>query len=128
VPAATRNELEANSRRVLGEAGVVVEFVECLIGGAENGAATCLAPLGPTDFILRILQPKPGIKAEELGYAAMTPDGGAYITVFINPVQRMAGVNNLSDGALLGHVVAHEMGHLLLGANSHTSGGIMRSV
>jgi len=68
------------------------------------------------------------MKGEQLGYAAMTPDGGACITVFANPAVRRARSGALSDGVLLGHAVAHEIGHLLLGPNSHTSGGIMRPV
>ena len=58
----------------------------------------------------------------------MTPEGGAYITVFINPAQQKSRIESLSNGAFLGHAVAHEVGHLLLGANSHSSAGIMRPV
>jgi hypothetical protein len=32
----------------------------------------------------------------------------------------------LTDATFLGHVIAHEIGHLLLGANSHSPVGIMR--
>jgi hypothetical protein len=128
LPATARAELQANAKRVLGQAGVPVEFVECFTGGVETGAEACRAPLGPIDFNLRILQPKLAMKGEQLGYAAMTPDGGAIVTVFINPAERKARAASLSDGAFLGHAVAHEIGHLLLGPNSHSSSGIMRPV
>jgi hypothetical protein len=32
----------------------------------------------------------------------------------------------MRHGAILGHLVAHELGHLLLGAGSHSSHGIMQ--
>jgi hypothetical protein len=128
LPAGARSEVAATATRVLAQAGVVGEFVECFTGGVEAGAPTCTAPLGPADLILRILQPKFAPKGEQLGYAAMTSEGGACITVFINPAQRQARVGSLHDGVFLGHAVAHEIGHLLLGPNTHSSSGIMRPV
>jgi hypothetical protein len=126
LPASARNDLTANARRVLGQAGIAVEFVECYSGGVETSGPPCTGPFGPSDVVLRIVEPKLAAKGEQLGYAAMTSQGGAYITVFINPVQQKARIGNLSNGAFLGHAVAHEIGHLLLGANSHSSAGIMR--
>ncbi len=76
--------------------------------------------------MLRIFRPKLAMKGEQLGYAAMTAEGGACITVFVDPGQQRARAGALSDGVLLGHAVAHEVGHVLLGANSHSSAGIMR--
>lgn len=128
LPAGERSEIAATATRVLRQAGVAVEFVECFSGGVETGAPACTAPRGQADLILRIFPPKLAVKGTQLGYAAMTPEGGAYITVFINPAQRKARVGSLSDGVFLGHAVAHEIGHLLLGANSHSSSGIMRPV
>ena len=128
LPAGTRSEIAVTAKRLLGQAGVAVEFVECYSGGIETGAPACTRSLGPAELYLRIFQPKLAVKGEQLGYAAMTPEGGAYVTVFINPEQRQARASNLDDGVLLGHAVAHEIGHLLLGANSHTSSGIMRGV
>ena len=97
---------------------------------AESRPAAKRAPArsGPSDLILRIFQPKAAVKGEQLGYAAMTPEGGAYITVFVNPSEQKARVGNLSNGIYLGHAVAHEVGHLLLGPNSHSTAGIMRPV
>jgi hypothetical protein len=34
---------------------------------------------------------------------------------------------SLSDAEILGHVIAHEVGHLLLGTNSHSAVGVMRA-
>jgi len=128
LPASARSEVVATAKRVLGQAGVRVEFLECLVDGAETGSPACAAPLSSTDLVLRILLPKLAVKGEQLGDAAMTPEGGASITVFSNPEQRRARVVSLDDGTFLGHAVAHEIGHLLLGANARSSTGIMRPV
>ena len=122
----TRDELRANATRILGNAGIAVDLIDCLTGGSETGAAGCNDPLGPTDFVLRIFEPKLAMHAEQLGYAALTPKGGAYATVFLDPNRREERVAGLTDGTLLGHAAAHEIGHLLLGANSHSRFGIMR--
>lgn len=126
--ASTRSEVAATAKRVLGQAGVPLEFVECFSGGVDTGNPACSAALGPTDLVLRIVQPRFAQKRVQFGYAITAPEGGAYLTVFINPEQRKATVGILSDGVLLGHAVAHEIGHLLLGANSHSCCGIMRPV
>ena len=45
--------------------------------------------------------------------------------VFMNRVTEQAAVGELSASRMLGHAIAHEIGHLLLGHNSHSPGGIM---
>jgi len=124
LPVNTRRKLVENAGHVLGQAGIAIDFVECGNGGVATGDPRCNRTLGPRDLVLRILDPKFRWKGEELGYAAAGPEGGAYITVFLNPRQPEARATDLSDGALLGHAVAHEIGHLLLGANAHSSYGI----
>jgi hypothetical protein len=42
----------------------------------------------------------------------------------VEPIERETG---LSSEAILGFVIAHELGHLLLGTNSHATVGIMRA-
>jgi len=128
IPASTRSELETNTKRILGSAGIAVEFVECYGGAVETVSGKCIGPFPRIDLVLRVFQPKFATKGEQLGYTAMTSDGGAYITVFINPAQHKARLGVLSNGTLLGHAVAHEIGHVLLGANSHSPTGIMRPV
>ncbi|PYY15245.1 MAG: hypothetical protein DMG60_18205 [Acidobacteria bacterium] len=44
---------------------------------------------------------------------------------FISPLHREW---NISLVGVLGHVIAHEIGHLLLGLNSHSTSGIMRGL
>ena len=128
LPVATVEELETTAQRILRGAGVAVDFVECHGHGAKSGTEPCSGLLGRGDVVLRILQPKFAVKGEQLGYSAMGPEGGAYVTVFVNAAEQKARVSSLTNGTYLGHAVAHEIGHLLLGANSHAPAGIMRPV
>ena len=45
---------------------------------------------------------------------------------FYNRIADLAAHNGADGAALLGHVIAHEIGHLLLPADSHSSRGVMR--
>src|SRR6478736_7547191 len=47
VPAEAISEIETSAKRVLGQAGVSVEFVECYHGGVEAGLPPCTSPPGP---------------------------------------------------------------------------------
>ena len=53
---------------------------------------------------------------------------GTYATVLMDLIEELAGHQELvSRGQILGHAVAHEIGHLIMGLNSHSSHGLMRS-
>ena len=83
------------------------------------------------DYILKVL---PEAKAALLGKsddalgATATCSIGPYCTaiVFYDRVERMANGATAAAPVLLGRTMAHEIGHLLLGANSHSRTGIMR--
>src|ERR1017187_4467891 len=50
LPGGRRTEVAATAARVLAQAGVAVEFVECFTDGVETGSPACTAPLGPADL------------------------------------------------------------------------------
>jgi hypothetical protein len=61
------------------------------------------------------------------GVAFLSPDGtGRYSDVFWKRTQSLHASSNVDLGGILGSVIAHEMGHLLLGSNAHAISGIMR--
>jgi hypothetical protein len=51
---------------------------------------------------------------------------GRLAYVFFDRVQPLATKHQMTDGALLGVVIAHETGHLLLPFGSHSSSGLMQ--
>jgi hypothetical protein len=46
----------------------------------------------------------------------------------VEPVTRLASTCNLTWTTVLGRVVAHEIGHLLLGTSDHEPAGLMRAL
>lgn len=60
-----------------------------------------------------------------LGYTVFAEGGSVYATVFRDRVLEHARRGRNSPGVLLGTVMAHELGHLLLGKSVHARYGLM---
>ena len=60
-----------------------------------------------------------------MGVAQRTPNGLS-AQIFFKQVQDFAYTYEVDLGTMLGHVIAHEIGHLLLPANAHSPTGVMQ--
>ena len=56
----------------------------------------------------------------------MYPQSKLLASVFYHRIASLAVELECSRGVILGYALAHEVGHLLLGVNSHSPTGIMR--
>ena len=130
VPSVTLDEAEQQVGYIFRAAGVPIRVLNCLVEKSAGPAATvCPLVLGPNDLVVRLV-PSGKSSSETFGLAFLPAEGqGRYSDVFYGPViemrQQFCGRVPLDEGRLLGHLIAHEVGHLLLGSNSHSSGGIM---
>jgi hypothetical protein len=117
---------------ILKKAGVETIWVECYSGQASLSDAECAHPMTPLDLTLNLLpqsQTKHFHSRDEILGVALLPGGedfGFYAYVFCGGAKAYAAHHELDLSRLLGHVIAHELGHLLLGANSHSGTGIMQ--
>ena len=96
------------------------------LAGPQVAAAvpttTAACPDSPTPLIhLRLLgrSANPHRPTGDLGFAA---SGGTLASVLVEPVAYVAKRKSLEVGDLLGVVMAHEIGHLLLPPHSHSTG------
>src|SRR6266566_4513303 len=63
-----------------------------------------------------------------LGISYLSSDGtGCQADIFYEGIEKLRYETFVDPAIILGHVAAHEIGHLLLGSNSHSTGGIMRA-
>ena len=63
-----------------------------------------------------------------VGSALVPSQGrGHFISLFFDCVRRAADRLSLLEDVVLGAVLAHEIGHLLLGTNSHGTIGLMQA-
>jgi hypothetical protein len=130
VPERTLLEAEQQVGYIFHTAGIAIDILNCPVNSLADPTVTaCPQSLGPSDLLVRLV-PRGKASGETFGLAFLPAEGkGKYSDVFYEPVLKMR--NSLSSGAplnegrLLGHVIAHEVGHLLLGSHSHSLMGIM---
>lgn len=81
----------------------------------------------PTNLALRVLPRSAGSVNDVFGVAFLSAEGtGCYSDVYYDRATDLHADWNVSLADILGAVMAHELGHLLLGSNSHTPLGIMQ--
>lgn len=119
------SQAERDATRVLRLSGIQISWVHCAT--AEDRGTDCDRLPLPGDAILQIVHDTTTLKGDVFGATFLGQDGtGQYADVFYDRVNELHRDWKLSLSDVLGHVVAHEIGHLLLGINSHSTSGIMR--
>jgi len=119
----------ATAEQIFGEAGVQISWKEVPLDLTED------LKTGPDDertsrLCLRLLPRAMSNRGEErqeaIGSAFPTDDNAGFIAnVFYKRLEALRASVACSRGTILGNVIAHELGHLLLGRNSHSEAGIM---
>jgi hypothetical protein len=66
--------------------------------------------------------------AGALGYALPEAPSGVNVTIFYDRVERLNTPDVVDVARVLGRVIAHEIGHVLLGSTEHCGHGIMRAI
>lgn len=125
VPPTVLQPAVREARRVFSRAGVEVRWAVCA-GPSRQKSEDCLRVATSLDLRIRILPKSMGWPGRHPFGAAVVPSGrglGVLASVFWNRVKACAVRRDAPTGLLLGHVVAHEVGHLLLGPDSHHAGG-----
>ena len=129
----TWNGAREVAARIFSRAGIETSWLVCSL--SSEGRYTPIACEQPTDrldLILRLVPVSPATRAQfgydTLGLAAQPERGTpATASVFYSRIEELAKGGTASVPVILGHAAAHEIGHLLLGSNSHTSLGLMRA-
>jgi hypothetical protein len=125
---------EGEAAAILHRAGVETDWVDCPLSAAElDRFPDCRQPMSSSDFALRIfpgaMTSKAPASGDALGFAlpCATADAGCYANIFYDRVATWGTEGELSAYQILGHAMTHEIGHLLLGSDSHSRTGIMRA-
>jgi hypothetical protein len=98
----------------------------------DEAADSCSESLKPLEMVVRIIKAPsddPTTQPEACGvaYVIKETDRGWLATAFSDRVADAATRVRVDAGTLLGLVVAHELGHLLLGSGYHGWTGVMRA-
>lgn len=129
VPADVLQQAENEASNVFRQAGIDVNWLNCRIPApSEEASQACQEAVFPVHLHLRIVRKSLGLKEDTMGISFQADDGsGCYADLFYEPMQELHHSDGTDTASLLGHVAAHEIGHLLLGAKSHSEAGIMHS-
>jgi len=123
---------EQESARIFERIGIATIWLDCPLTSQEavrNRA--CALPDAPTRLTLRLLS---NSMADSLGVggdifgSALLPDNeefGVVANVYADRTRELADRREFE--VILGRVIAHELGHLLLGKNAHSAAGIMHA-
>ena len=114
---------------ILAKAGVESEWQLCAATEGQMLNA-CNEPMRPDELMVRIVRrPKPrkgALGCTECGAAVEDAQGlGVYSTLYADCLDTMPRIDGLLPSAMLGHLIAHEIGHLLLPGMDHAASGIM---
>jgi hypothetical protein len=137
-PVAASDQMPSVLLYLANEAGVSSDIV----GDAKQEVIRVYAQIGvtviwsehatgsPKDPLIIIISPITGqwVGPMSLGLAVRGPkSSGRLAYVFYDRVQPLANKHQMSDASLLGFVIAHELGHLLLPYGSHSPSGLMQA-
>jgi hypothetical protein len=103
--------------RIYAQLGVRVIWAEQVTGSAKD----------PLIIIIRAISEQGVGPTRSLGFAVRGANSSGRVAyVFYDRVVPLARDHQMSDASLLGVVIAHEIGHLLLPYGSHSPGGLMQ--
>jgi hypothetical protein len=127
VPAVVLGRARDRAMAVFAQAGVELTWLDCGTPARRVIHAGCAAIAYPTHFSIRLVENSVGVAQDAFGQSFQNERGeGNYANVYVGPLASSKALSVVNEGDLLGCVVAHEVGHLLLGVNSHSSRGLMR--
>jgi hypothetical protein len=120
---------------ILREAGIAPSWFHCaLVEGRWQGPDDrCESGVGPNEIIVRLVRSSrldTGGNRVPLGEAQvdLQTHTGTIATVFADRVASTSERAGANVRGVLGHVIAHEIGHLLMGTDYHPMNGLMRAV
>lgn len=134
VPPETLARAEAVTSEILRGASVSIVWVACNVAvPMEQRQPACARPMGPLDFVLNFvdrIQPlSPNLREIAMGVAAVPPESSQAYLAYLSIHQAAGAAQEYATPLeqVLGLAAAHEIGHLLLGENAHTSSGLMKA-
>jgi hypothetical protein len=132
---ATLEEAEGVATRVLLIAGIETSWYQYRKGEADSNAKPDPSRFesGPRIYLLlvpRTMAARWALGKTCLGRSIIPGDGtkGVRAYVFYHRVEELAATEEASAAQILGHAMAHEIGHLLLNSNKHSDTGIMQAL
>ena len=122
----TLHRAENRAHTIFRQSGIETSWYNCSVQGMDG--ENCSGAFDSGTVVVQIVHDSEKLKTEVFGTAFMGRSGyGTYADVFFDRVQQVCQDANIGVPDILGHIISHEIGHLLLGTDSHSRFGIMRA-
>jgi hypothetical protein len=122
------SDAEKPAARIFEKAGISVRWLNCLQRDGAFEDPACDEPLAPSHLVIHMLPRAHKAANPVFGVSFIDAGGGVYADIFMDRIQSLHQQSpRISFTQLLGAVMAHELGHLLLGEHSHSSEGLMQA-
>ncbi len=124
----------AEADAIFREAGIAPDWFHCGLGeGQRHGPSDrCKSGVGSDVIIVRLRRSSRLGESYRLALGEAQIDTQAHMgsiaTVFADRVARTSDRAGANARGVMGRVIAHEIGHLLIGTNHHPTNGLMRAV
>ncbi len=118
---------------ILRDAGLRVEFRQCgSLRLPGQPVDPCSEPLGSFEVVVRVIDAPHfdltiGPDVFGVAYVVHRTNRGWLATLYADRIAQAATRVGMDHGTLFGRVMAHEVGHLLLGTREHADTGLMRA-
>jgi hypothetical protein len=126
VPADVLRRAIDTASKILAQADVEALWVNCPGEKESETRVICNQKLGRADFWLHLVVGKmPGADHDTLGSALVGPLGNSSAYAYYRDIEKFAKNHYRDTSLVLAAIIAHEVGHLLLGDRSNSRSGIM---
>jgi hypothetical protein len=132
VPAETLTCAKAEATRLFRAAGIRIAWERPSSEAPEDRGIDMTSPACQRSdnhryIVVRLQRRTPAnICVGALGFALPFAHTGAHVSIFYDRVEALVQSVNIAAYVILGHAMAHEIGHVLLGSSEHSEGGLMQ--
>jgi hypothetical protein len=136
-PTGVLHSATAEAARLFRPAGIRITWEEPSVEAPEDqgidmsdtrSAASAKSPNQRPYLVVRLMRGMPArVFPHTLGFALPFARTGAQVTIFYDRVETLTRDTGTASHVILGHALAHEIGHVLLGSLEHSPSGLMQA-
>ncbi len=133
VPPRVLRSATEEAARILRTAGIRISWEQPSIEAPEDRgidmtSAEFRLPDERPYLVVRLTRATPGaVLPGALGFALPFARKGAHVSIFFDRVETLPVAPTTAIYVILGHAIAHEIGHVLLRSSAHSTGGLMQA-
>jgi hypothetical protein len=124
------SQAQSRATEIMRRSGISLTWLDCGASASTMPDLNCSAISYPAHLSVRVVAKSSPVKGDIFGQSFQDAAGeGNYVLVYYAAIQAFRSATTaVPAGELLGCVIAHELGHLLLGTASHSPAGLMSGV